>query len=175
MAFLVFNIFLNAMSPSAWICLAEAYSYASASSEMMLLVGRGILSVEAEGQDSHFLFATMHLESPIGPKSPLKTFFEEQRRTQAEQVWLMISCAQQLTGANWPPIHSQPAWCSTKWKLYLSAHGELRLEKDIPSICTLCSMRRLLSSLDTCCGSADRSHANAPAEHWLWTCRLGLY
>lgn len=51
-----------------------------------LLVGRGILSVEAEGQASCFLFATIHLESPIGPKSLLKTFFEEQRRVQAHQV-----------------------------------------------------------------------------------------
>ena len=53
---------------------------------MVLLTGRGVLSVEAEGQDSCFLFATMHLESPIGPKSALRTFFEEQRRMQAQQV-----------------------------------------------------------------------------------------
>ena len=68
--------------------------YTFTNSATVLLVGRGILSVEAEGQGSHFLFATMHLESPIGPKSPLKTFFEEQRRTQAEQVWLLIACAE---------------------------------------------------------------------------------
>lgn len=42
--------------------------------------------MQAHGHDTDFLCACVHLESPIGPKSPLKTFFGEQRRIQAEQV-----------------------------------------------------------------------------------------
>ena len=66
----------------------------------MVLAERAILSVQAEGQGSCFLFATIHLESPIGPKSPLRTFFEEQRRVQAQQVWLIMA----LTAASTAPI-----------------------------------------------------------------------
>ncbi len=55
---------------------------------MINLTGRGILTVKAQGQHSEFLFATVHLESPIGAKSPLRPFFEESRRVQAQQVGL---------------------------------------------------------------------------------------
>ncbi len=59
--------------------------------ETVVLAERGILSVKAEGQGSCFLFTTIHLESPIAPKSPLRTFFQDQRRVQAQQVWLIIA------------------------------------------------------------------------------------
>ena len=58
------------------------------SDSVINLTGRGILSVQAQGQDSEFLFATMHLESPIDAKSPLRPFFEESRKVQAQQVGL---------------------------------------------------------------------------------------
>ena len=72
------------------ICLAESCSNIYMTLAVTVLAERGVLSVEAEGQSSCFLFSTIHLESPIAPKSPLRTFFESQRRVQAQQVWLIM-------------------------------------------------------------------------------------